>query len=179
MSLAAIRLPGSIRQQSDGHEQHAWKQDRSLRRLWHDRKLGQQRHFHGQYGRIVNHWRLYRKWQRQQNTLGVQDSTVNGSITGGQTGTGDAASNTVNMSGTNTTGSVYGGHVTTSGNATGNTVNFTEGSSNTSLIYGGYTSKGMAKDNHVNISGTSLNKLKLIYGGYSNAAGTGKMPEQP
>ena len=78
------------------------------------------------------------------------------------------------MSGTNTTGSVYGGHVTTSGNATGNTVNFTEGSSNTSLIYGGYTSKGMAKDNHVNISGTSLNKLKLIYGGYSNAAGTGE-----
>lgn len=109
-----------------------------------------------------------------KNTLGVQDSTVNGSITGGQTGTGDAASNTVNMSGTNTTGSVYGGHVTTSGNATGNTVNFTEGSSNTSLIYGGYTSKGMAKDNHVNISGTSLNKLKLIYGGYSNAAGTGE-----
>lgn len=109
-----------------------------------------------------------------KNTLGVQDSTVNGSITGGQTGTGDAASNTVNMSGTNTTGSVYAGHVTTSGNATGNTVNFTEGSSNTSLIYGGYTSKGMAKDNHVNISGTSLNKLKLIYGGYSNAAGTGE-----
>lgn len=32
----------------------------------------------------------------------------------------------------------------------------------------------MAKDNHVNISGTSLNKLKLIYGGYSNAAGTGE-----
>lgn len=78
------------------------------------------------------------------------------------------------MSGTNTTGSVYGGHVTTSGNATGNTVNFTEGSSNTSLIYGGYTSKGMAKDNHVNISETSLDKLKLIYGGYSNAAGTGE-----
>ncbi len=106
------------------------------------------------------------------NKLAVTNGTFSSGVTGGQTGTGNAASNEVNMSGSDITGYIYGGNVTTSGNASTNKVTLTGGSTGSRYIYGGYTKKGAASHNTVSITGTDFTNSYRIYGGYAAGLGT-------
>ncbi len=110
-------------------------------------------------------------------TAGTTQQGIPFGVTGGYTMGGDAASNTVTISGGEVSGNVIGGYAATyndekSGNANSNTVNFSGGTLDTG-IYGGESEGGAADDNTVNILGGTLNPEMDLYGGYSELESTG------
>jgi hypothetical protein len=94
----------------------------------------------------------------------LTSSEVRDSVIGGYSDSGNAAGNSVSISGGSTIHStVYGGY-TASGNASKNTVTVTGGKI-TGDVYGGYAANGNADDNTVEISGGTI--TGNIYGGWA------------
>ena len=109
------------------------------------------------------------------------DSVVNGSVYGGNLGSGDgnAENNEVNISsgskvkkldpeGSPYAGAVFGGIVNDSGNAENNRVNILE-STVEGDVYGGSSASGNAVNNRVNISDSTIGNN--VYGGYVKVSG--------
>ena len=108
------------------------------------------------------------------------DSVVNGSVYGGNLGSGDgnAENNEVNISsgskvkkldpeGSPYAGAVFGGIVNASGNAVNNRVNISD-SEVEGDVYGGYAKNGNANGNMVNVSNS---QSKNVYGGNVEVSG--------
>ena len=105
------------------------------------------------------------------NSVKISDGTLNQHVFGGWSQNGDAASNSVNISGdtTNILGNIYGGVASSTGIAYENKVNIASGT--LKIVYGGYSNKGSVSSNSVDISG-DYTKTGDVYGGFVNG-GTG------
>ena len=100
------------------------------------------------------------------NAVYISGGSV-GSVYGGESESGEAHHNTVNISGdAKVTGEVHGGD-STSDKAYNNTVNISGNAEVTNTIYGGYSQSGSADENTVTISGGSISGN--VYGGYSRS----------
>lgn len=102
------------------------------------------------------------------NTVQMSAGSVTGDVRGGAGSTG-AMDNTVLLSGGDVAGALYGGLSTGTGNAAGNTVTMTGGTV-TAHVAGGQSETGAATGNIVNIHGGTLGAA--VYGGYATGAGT-------
>ena len=127
------------------------------------------------------------------NTVNISNETITSDIVGGDTLSGDASNNKVNISGDNTNinnlttgnnGNTLGGRVTGSGNAWNNVINIRGGrfyskihvgeviggsaSGNTLNIEGGNFTGGWISGAYVRGNGTASNNVVNIYGGDFN-----------
>ena len=98
-----------------------------------------------------------------------------GCLFGGYSDSGNAASNSVNISQINDEkltvigGNIYGGVASSTGYANYNQVNISTGT--LKIVYGGFSEAGNVASNSINISGDST-KINYVYGGYVKS-GTG------
>ena len=106
-----------------------------------------------------------------ENKVSISGGKVECAVYGGWSNSGDAASNSVDISGDTTSilGNIYGGVASSTGYANYNQVNISSGS--LKIVYGGYSEAGNAASNSINISGNST-KINEVYGGYAKS-GTG------
>ena len=108
------------------------------------------------------------------NTININDGTINKAVYGGYTTqSGNVSNNTVNLNGGIIKGTVYGGYSEdgVAGGSTaaeGNKVNITGGKVNSFFVYGGYSQNSNANFNAVTISGGEFWFLSSVYGGSSN-----------
>ena len=103
--------------------------------------------------------------------IGKGDTTIGGSVYGGQ-GTTGASSNTVDLDNVQVTGSVSGGY-TDSGDASDNAVTLSNGTTFTGDLYAGYTENGNATGNALTLSGiTAPGSVRAGYTLSGNASGT-------
>ncbi|MBO4401510.1 MAG: hypothetical protein J5809_06655 [Selenomonadaceae bacterium] len=116
------------------------------------------------------------------NTVNIVNETVTSDIVGGDTSSGDASNNTVNISGSDTSirnsddgnnGNTLGGRVTGSGNASNNTINI-DGGTIFSKIHVGEAINGKVSNNVLNIRGGNFTGFNngWISGAYLRENGT-------
>jgi hypothetical protein len=104
-------------------------------------------------------------------TAGSSGTDVTGSVYGGSSENGVAADNTVTINDADSTvsGSIAGGYTRGAGNATGNSVTVNTGSINGTVYGGAAFDNGNAAGNTVNINGGTL--AERIIGGYAAVIG--------
>ena len=112
--------------------------------------------------------------EAHHNTVNISgNAEVTNTIYGGYSQSGSADENTVTISGGSISGDVYGGQ-SNNGTVNNNIVNISAGtigaSDSHALVYGGYSNKGTANNNIVNISGGTV--IGNICGGYVYDHGT-------
>ena len=91
-------------------------------------------------------------------------------VAGGLSNGGNVSNNTININDGTINKAVYGGYTTQSGNVSNNTVNLNGGIIK-GTVYGGYSEDGAAADNTVNI--LKAISVEGLYGGVGNEKSTG------